>query len=100
MKRNDGPVSDPMVDLYRGLLATNAAIADAEKRLTSTPGAGRDCKPSRFVPSKRLKAAHRAIGKYAPLRQYARQVVRDLNAYSADDKRAAVLWLHSKGARP
>lgn len=68
--------------------------------VTSVPGAGANCKPYRFVPSRRIKAMHAAMGKYAPLRQFARSVVSNLNSYSADDKRAAVLWLASKGLRP
>lgn len=95
MKRHDGISSDAMVDLYRAILATSAAIGDAEKRLASTPGAGVDARKV-IRPSKRLRNWHRASDAAVSLKKYART----LATTSGDNKATAQRWLDSKSVRP
>lgn len=91
MKRNDGAVSDEMVELYRGLLAVNTATAQRP----ITPGAGVD--PKRVIrPSKRLRNWHRSSGTGFSLKTY----VRVLSTNGGDSYALARRWLASKGVRP
>ena len=100
MRRHDGAPSDASVDLYRSLLATNAAIGDAEKRIT-TPGAGAD--PRKVIkPSKRLRNWHRSSPLGLSLKAYARNLASQANGGPVDRtsmSSAAHHWLASKGVR-
>lgn len=104
-------VQDALVDTYRALQAINRAARAAREALApAVPalvlGTGRSCKPGRFVPSKRIKALHRA---HRIQRVDGAVVAMSLKAYArlqlrqerdSDRLRAAGLWLASKGVRP
>lgn len=102
MKRQDGPISDEMVDAYREVLAIKAAVAPLNK--PSTPGAGVD--PMRRVrPGKRLRNWHRAPTYGIPqisLKRYARNLAASegTTETSVRSRQIAQRWLASKGVRP
>lgn len=64
-----------------------------------TPGAGRGCAPNRCVPSKRLKAWHRASGSGLSLLAFARSIAKNngLAAGAMDPRiKVAVAWLDGR----
>ncbi len=101
-------VQDALVDTYRALQAINRAAREAPAPAVPTlvPGTGRSCKPNRFVPSKRIKALHRAhrIQRVdgavvaLSLKAYARLQLRQER--DSDRLRVADHWLAGKGVRP
>lgn len=58
----------------------------------STPGAGRDCRPGRHVPRKRIKLPFRCWPSHGGLKAFARKQARDGNP-------DAQAWLENKGLR-
>ena len=93
-------LDDALVDTFRALRALRA-FNDADRAQPANPvavvrGAGRDCKPNRCVPSKRIRSWHRAADVSVSLKQYARK----LATTSGDNKQAALDWLRGKSVRP
>jgi hypothetical protein len=84
------------------LTATVVSVSQTAA-LLSVPGAGANCKPHRFVPSKRIKALHRSRVTGTSLKAFARSVDRAVattaGPWAMTDFQAAHRWLASKGVR-
>lgn len=71
-------------------------MTETTKTISITPGAGRGCAPNRCVPSKRVKAWHRASSSGLSLLQFARSIV-NAKMSEADPRFATALaWLDAR----
>jgi hypothetical protein len=86
---------EALVDLHHDILKLKDVMVPQPVK-----GAGRNCKPNRFVPSKRIKAMYRSPG--LSLKAMARRVAKDRGetVESANEAAIARRWLASKGCRP